>query len=65
MMIYPSASWSKCYFLGFAIKHDQHVSTSKQPCGTKIPKIMNQDMQRTMNSEVEGIIIELLQFVGF
>ncbi len=26
---------------------------------------MNQDMQRTMNSEVEGIIIELLQFVGF
>lgn len=26
---------------------------------------MNQDMQRAMSSEVEGIIIELLQFVGF
>ncbi len=26
---------------------------------------MNQDMQRAMSSEVEGIIIELFQFVGF
>jgi hypothetical protein len=51
--------------LGFSIKHDQHASTSKQPYGTKIPKIMNQNMERAMSSEVEGIIIELLQFVGF
>ncbi len=26
---------------------------------------MNQEMQRAMSSDVEGIIIELLQFVGF
>ncbi len=26
---------------------------------------MNQNMERAMSSEVEGIIIELLQFVGF
>jgi hypothetical protein len=51
--------------LGFAIKHDQHASTSKQPYGIKSPKIMNQEMQRAMSSDVEGIIIELLQFVGF
>jgi hypothetical protein len=49
--------------LGFAIKHNQHASTSKQPYGTKIPKIMNQEMQRAMSSEVEGIIIELLQLL--
>ncbi len=51
--------------MGFVIKHDQHASTSKQPYGTKIPKIMNQDMQRAMSSEVGVIIIEMPQFVGF
>lgn len=50
--------------MGFAIKHGQHASTSKQPYGSKIPKNMNQDMQRAMSNE-GGIIIEMPQFVGF